>query len=370
MTYMALALGTNLICAALMVIASYGYLISPIRSVVPSYLGLAFPFFLIANIIFIIFWALQRKWWFLISLIVLLACNRSINDYTPFHRTAKEQASKDSLTILTYNVNSFDALTPHTHEHPNKIIEYIARSGADIVCMQEFACGDDRSMISEKQIDKGLSDYPYHIFSEKSKTPYSKSGIACYSKYPIIESREIVFGNSTYNSSWLYKINVNGRILTLINNHLESNKFTSGDRELYQYMIKHLETNMLGQFKERLVQKMGVAYKLRSIQAEQIANEIKNAGENIIVCGDFNDIPQSYTYRKVRGKLNDAYVATGFGPGITYNKNMFWFRIDHILYGKTLKAVSTHIGDIKASDHYPVKATLVWNDNIENKNNP
>ena len=75
-----------------------------------------------------------------------------------------------------------------------------------------------------------------------------------------------------------------------------------------------------------------------------------------------HDTPQSYAYRKIRGKLKDSYVSTGLGPGITYHANGFWFRIDHILYGKGLQSLSTHIDKVKYSDHYPVKAILKWNE--------
>lgn len=99
----------------------------------------------------------------------------------------------------------------------------------------------------------------------------------------------------------------------------------------------------------------------------QIADGITGA---VVICGDFNDTPQSYAYRKIRDDFSDAYVSTGFGPGITYNEQGFWFRIDHILYNNVLRAVDSRIVRQKHSDHYPLRATLQWNTKMISENFP
>ena len=80
----------------------------------------------------------------------------------------------------------------------------------------------------------------------------------------------------------------------------------------------------------------------------------------MIVCGDFNDTPGSYSYRTVRGDdMRDAYLDCAFGPAITYHDNRFYFKIDHVLYRGNLRAVDIERGRIDASDHYPLLATFV-----------
>lgn len=120
-------------------------------------------------------------------------------------------------------------------------------------------------------------------------------------------------------------------------------------------------TDLLPQAKSRLLGKLKRAGTERAKQARlirQIADGITGA---VVICGDFNDTPQSYAYRKIRDDFSDAYVSTGFGPGITYNEQGFWFRIDHILYNNVLRAVDSRIVRQKHSDHYPLRATLQWN---------
>lgn len=77
----------------------------------------------------------------------------------------------------------------------------------------------------------------------------------------------------------------------------------------------------------------------------------------MIICGDFNDVPESYAYRLLKGNdLKDAYVETGFGPMITYNAHAFWFHLDQIFYRGALRPLSVRKGKTKLSDHYPLFA--------------
>ena len=362
-TYLTVGSFINFLFAIALIASAYAYIIPPGKMIFASYLGLAFPIFLAANIIFILFWAIQRHYSVLISIIALIACWNGLWNYTPMHfKTDETDETGQNLTLLTYNVHSFNSCLPHTEDSPNPIISYIQNEKADIICMQEFSFGTVKGLLSLEQINAAFSDYPYRHFTPGSKTPYSESGIACYSKYPFQEITDIKY-DSSFNGSCIYKIKINERILTLINNHLESNKFTSNDRELYTYMMKHIDnTDLFPEFKNRLISKMGTAFRKRALQADSIASIVKKSNSDIIVCGDFNDTPQSYTYRKIRGDLKDSYVSNGLGPGITYHANGFWFRIDHILYGKGLQSISTHIDKVKFSDHYPIKTVLKWNE--------
>ena len=48
-----------------------------------------------------------------------------------------------------------------------------------------------------------------------------------------------------------------------------------------------------------------------------------------------------------------------YGPGISYNRSIFRFRIDHILHSADMKAYSATVDTrIRLSDHYPVWCIL------------
>ena len=107
---------------------------------------------------------------------------------------------------------------------------------------------------------------------------------------------------------------------------------------------------------ERLLKKIAEASVIRSLQADAVSKVIEDfKGQGVIVCGDFNDSPISYSHRVIGKQLDDAFVASGNGLGISYHRNRFYFRIDHIFTSKNLKAYDCTVDrSIKASDHYPI----------------
>ena len=76
----------------------------------------------------------------------------------------------------------------------------------------------------------------------------------------------------------------------------------------------------------------------------------------VIVAGDFNDTPVSYTYRVMRRGLNDAFVEAGYGAGFTYSGKYPPNRIDYILYSDGIDCIDFDIVKVRYSDHYPVIA--------------
>ena len=237
---------------------------------------------------------------------------------------------------------------------PNPIIQYIANSGADIVCLQEYAVGKTKDALTPRKLAAALPMYPYRAVIPVGASGQLTYGIALYSKYPIKKTRRINY-KSTFNGSALHELQVNGKKLVLINNHLESFKLTSEDRSRYASFIKHMSTETFDGLKSSVEQKLGPAFRLRAQQADIIAREIEQAkADYLIVCGDFNDTPISYAHRRLSEGLTDAYAASGFGPGVSYNENFFWFRIDNILCSKNMTPFNCTVDKVRYSDHYPV----------------
>jgi endonuclease/exonuclease/phosphatase family metal-dependent hydrolase len=98
------------------------------------------------------------------------------------------------------------------------------------------------------------------------------------------------------------------------------------------------------------------AFARRALQAEAVKNHISKSPFPVIVAGDFNDTPVSYSYRKIRKGLNDSFVNSGYGAGFTYKGNYPPNRIDYILYNKSLVNSNFEIIKLKYSDHYPIMA--------------
>ena len=114
-----------------------------------------------------------------------------------------------------------------------------------------------------------------------------------------------------------------------------------------------------------LVNKLGGSAAKRAPQAEAVHRYVQEHSQYpIIVCGDFNDNPISYSRRTIAEGLQDCFVETGRGIGLSYNQKGFWVRIDHILCSKHFTPQNCEIDDkMDASDHYPIISWLKMGDN-------
>ena len=92
----------------------------------------------------------------------------------------------------------------------------------------------------------------------------------------------------------------------------------------------------------------------RSAQADIVKEAVNNSPYPVIVLGDFNDTPISYTYHKLRKGLNDSFVESGYGAGFTYKGVYPTNRIDFILFSDKLDCKYFEVLKVKYSDHYPV----------------
>ena len=116
-----------------------------------------------------------------------------------------------------------------------------------------------------------------------------------------------------------------------------------------------------------LLKKLSKATSIRANQAEKLLQVVKDAKEkHIVVCGDFNDTPISYTHQVLADELADAFVESGNGLGISFNQNRMYVRIDHILTSKNLKTYDCKVDrSVDASDHYPVSCYISFPKNEE-----
>lgn len=346
----------NILLVCFLLLSAYSPLINPETYPNLSCLGLIFPVFLFFNIGFVIFWLFIKRRYILLSLLGLILCFGQIRTYIPFNfRTKLQDIPENRIKLLSYNVMAFDEYRKHTSDAPNPIIQYILRSKADIVCMQEFMFSNDKRYLTKEEIDGAFKDYPYQNIVKIGDGDASTNHLACYSKYPIISAKKLKYGSS-YNGSVAYELVIRGDTVTLINNHLESNKLTKKDKVVYEQIIKDPQAKEVSNGVKQLVNKLAEASAIRSNQARVIADEIASSRHSaIIVCGDFNDTPISYTHRIIARNLDDAFTQSGRGLGISYNQNRFYFRIDNILISNNLKSYNCTVDRrIKESDHYPI----------------
>ena len=349
---------TNVLFVIIMLVTLSGKIISPSLLVLPAYTTLVFPLIVLVNIFYVFFWIFARKWAFLLSLSVLIFCVNEISNTFPVHfgKTGKTEIVKP-LKILSYNTMLTGILQKHTNEHPNEIVQYILNSDADIVCLQEFAISPKKEYLTDKDVKEIFRKYPYKRFLFNQNTSWRRSGMLTMSKYPIVFTDSVDL-DSEFSASLITDIKVDGDTVRLFNNYLESNRLTEKDRAMPAQLRDNFDADNLKGTTIHLSRKLGAAYRVRSVQADKVREAIEKSPYRLLVCGDFNDVPVSYTYTKIKGNnLKDAFSETGFGMGWTYNQSVYRFRIDYIMY-ENMRIIGYEKGSLKASDHYPIICTL------------
>ena len=166
--------------------------------------------------------------------------------------------------------------------------------------------------------------------------------------------------NVTNGSAVFLLLMAPGDTLRVVNCHLESMHLTPDDRAKYHRMVRAPETSDVDGSSRLLVSKISRAAVERARQADLVARYVERHREaGLLVCGDFNDTPISYTRRRIARGLTDAFRASGRGIGRSFNRDAIYVRIDHILCSKDWKPYGCHVDrSAAASDHYPVVAYL------------
>jgi endonuclease/exonuclease/phosphatase family metal-dependent hydrolase len=358
---------TNILVIIILLLSILAWYIVPSRVYAIAYLGLGFPIILFVNILYLLLWVVIFRWKYaFIQLIAILICWQPILTCFPVHfKTKEKNIPENRIKILTYNVRAFNWQKGNA-ARKNPILKYLTNSGADIICLQEFAVysvKNKNSIISETEIKEILKDYPY---SQIIKLGTSRGnliyGLACYSKFPIRKAERLPL-ESSYNGSAMYELDINNKKVTLVNNHLESNRITTEDKKLYKEFFKTRDSDMIGEVVMNVQTRLDAAYKIREVQANTIRALIdKQKTDATIVCGDFNDSPVSYAYYTIKGDLVDSYADTGFGQGITYHENKFLFRIDFIMHSLGFRSYNCTVDKVNYSDHYPVWTYLAFSE--------
>ncbi len=334
--------------------------INPGRTWVFAFLGFAFPAIWIINLLLAIFWAVKRRWQFLLPLIALfITFGHWNNTFQWKGKTLKKDIVLEKpLSVMSFNVRMLDYYNwtgeKNVHE---KIFDMIRKENPDVLCLQEFYSSKNESKFSEHYILARLNQYKYkHIEYRSGKRGRRNFGLVTFSKYPILEKGNLKFEH-TSNFSIHTDIKAHGQRVRVFNNHLESIRFSSKHLNFLDSLNYKNDVERREGMKE-ITSKMRTAFEHRADQAERIGRHISNSPYPPIVCGDFNDTPVSYVYSQMRGNLKDAFVESGKGFGGTYNGRLPSFRIDFIFHDKRFDSYDFKKFDVNYSDHFPIMATL------------
>jgi endonuclease/exonuclease/phosphatase family metal-dependent hydrolase len=337
--------------------------IPPDESWIWAFFGLTFPYLLLINLFFIPVWLLLKRKYALLPLVVILICWTRISGYIQVDFGTKAASSEEDIHVMSYNVRLFDLYNwnkSQVSESASKMFELMGECEPDLLFIQEYHAGR-KGKISISDSVKKYTNLKYNFISQvenNGKTrPY---GIATFSRWPIVSKGIIKFSGNPANVCIYTDIVRNGDTIRAFNIHLESIQLSKEDY-LYvsEFRTNAEEQEFLSKGLRSIAKKLKLAFIRRAEQARAVADEIENSPYPVIVCGDLNDTPSSYTYYTVSNQLSDAFVNSGNGLSQTYAGALPSFRIDYIMYEKS-RFTSSDYSRIrnKLSDHYPVSATL------------
>ena len=268
------------------------------------------------------------------------------------HKRPSAEGCQKMLTVLTYNTHQMGM---YEKASQNRVVRYLQKQDADIVCLQEVDVYKNDHYLTLPELRDALKKYPYTYYDFKIYNSRHQYGIVVFSKYPLRNKHTIRY-TSRGNISNYCDVIVGKDTLRLFNNHLESNKLDITD------LPDSIDSEALKESAHRISDKLGSARQIRHEQVKAIREEINQSPYPVIVVGDFNDVPLSYTYLKMRGHdLRDCFLESSVGKwGATLTKRKIGIRIDYILCSKKLKPAAFRVDRVNYSDHYPVTATIGW----------
>jgi len=350
----------NVITAISLVLACLCSFVNPKTIWWIGLFGLAYTYLLTINVCFLIFWIFSRKKKMaLISLIPILFGWSFLGEYLqPFNKKISEEKKDRSIQVLLFNIQGFGQMNKKQSDGKMlNIYDFIREKDPDIICFQEFVISRWDKELNEKHIIEKLKQTPYYYF-ELHNRDYG-SGVATFSKYPIIY-QELIYSDNTTNACICNDLLIGADTVRVYNIHLKSVGFQHEEKKLLDNAIKiGYDMSDIRTVKSIIRQIITSSFD-RAKQVEILSSHIANSPYPVIICGDFNDPPTSYSYRKVRGNRKDAFVESGSGRSTTYNiGHIASLRIDFILYSNVYKACHYESPRVMISDHFPVMCRLV-----------
>ncbi len=341
------------IFVALGLLASYlAFYIPPNTLSIFAFFGLAYPILLVINILFVFYWALRLRIKFILSLLSILVGFGHFAKLYKFGNNTELITNTKKLKVMTYNVRMFNSYQWIPEEGvPNKIKKEVDTEKPDIFMVQEYYKG------------KITPDFGFNYSFVKPTNVSGNYGLSIFSKYPIVNTgtldlMDLGESQSSYNNQFIFAdIDWNGKKVRAINIHLASVGLETGDYQRLQKPNEGSQEEIKDGFL-KIFKQLNRAFKKRAEQIVALKRAINSSPYPVIVCGDFNDTPQSFTYHQVDLLLEDTYMAEGTGFGKTYVRGPIPFRIDYIFHSEELKTLDFKVGKNKLSDHFPVIAEI------------
>jgi len=355
-----IALIVNLAFAILLFISYLSAIVGPRGSWFIAFLGLTYQFLLFVNILFAFYWAFQFKGYVLISaLVIVLGWGILINN-VGLHFKSKPLIPKPGkyIRIMTFNVHNFMSIDSPSFPVHKQILNLIRKQQPDIIAFEEYYTNYKQVNVADS-LTRVMHSANY-FFQPLVKTFRDSTGIAIYSKYPIVNYNIIPIASNGESAQCIYvDLKLRKKVFRVYCVHLESIEFEPEDYHCLHDIFHFKRFSISGV--KHVLHKMKLAFEKRGQQVENFKAKAEKCPYPYIVTGDFNDTPSSYAYNEMSEGLNNSFRERGYGVGKTYNGNIPKFQIDYILASKQFDIYSYNAIKVEISDHFPVCADVALN---------
>jgi endonuclease/exonuclease/phosphatase family metal-dependent hydrolase len=333
--------------------------ISPATIWPTAFIALSLPGALILNILFLVVWVFKRSVKAFLPLLVIILGWSYYERGFAFNLVPDNElldVEPKTIQVLSYNVrifNTYAHLQDKNQQSSKKMIKWVATHPADIFCLQEFY--NERTSPVYNTVSKIGKQHQkkYYIAKTLVNGVGAQFGLAIFSKHPILNKGIIRFGEKTNNLAMFTDIRLKEDTIRVYNFHFQSMSMDEKDIvDSYQDQdnLKTKGRKLLGLFKRGIVK--------RADQVNLLMEHIASCPFPVILCGDTNDLPYSYTYQRLNSNYTNAFQAKGWGVGATYNGKLPFIRIDNQFCDEDWEVLNyTKYDSVAYSDHFPVAVT-------------
>jgi endonuclease/exonuclease/phosphatase family metal-dependent hydrolase len=265
-----------------------------------------------------------------------------------------------TLRLLSANVRIFNVyaqLREPGDASSKSFIRWLATSPADVLCLQEYynepggSTENGRAFRSEAALGRGSGRHSF-VSTSLTNRVGAEFGLAIFSRFPIVRRGVIPFGKLTQNHAMWADLARAHDTVRVFNVHFQSMSMAESDitaATASRTGLRQKAPNLLRRFRNGAV--------ARGLQVDTVLARVLRSPYPVLLAGDFNDLPYSYTYDQLADHLQNAWATAGLGIGATYHGQLPFLRIDQQFASKEWQVLGCRVHqEIKWSDHYPVEA--------------
>lgn len=356
----------NLLAAVFFLLGCYGDKFDLQRFWFMGFFPLAAFYFLLILVGFIFFWLFVKPVRMLISIVAIALAWWPLHHLVQIRLTPNFTMEKHpkNLRVMSWNVQHFEILQHKTHpERKEEMISMINQHQPDVACFQEMVASDAApdaiNYIPDFLKKLGFGYYHYTYNPKLDFDGKHHFGIITFSKYPIISKHDISYAPNDYNSIFQYAdIVKEGDTFRIFNVHMQSLKFS--DENIH--FIEDPSLNKTADLKQskNVISRFKKGFLKRQRQSERVKQAMNQSPYPVIICGDFNDVPNSYAYNTIGKDMKNTFEQKGTGIGRTFYGISPTLRIDHIFADPRFDVEQYLRIKKKLSDHFPIIADLYY----------